>query len=110
MLWRIGVLKLKDSFTLTKNYLTLDIETCQNEVFREKGFTVIKDFISKDAAIIIKKLLLKNEKCFSKESEEGNAMTTYDRMTAITREEVDKIISQYPPPVLHSELGVHRSN
>ena len=46
----------KDSFTLTKNYLTLDIETCQNEVFREKGFTIIKDFISKDAAIIIKKV------------------------------------------------------
>ena len=62
----------KDSFTLTKNYLTLDIETYQKEVFREKGFTVIKDFISKDAAIIIKKLLLKNEKCFSKGSEEGN--------------------------------------
>ena len=62
----------KDSFTLTKNYLTLDIETCQNEVFREKGFTIIKDFISKDAAIIIKKLLLKNDECFSKGSEEGN--------------------------------------
>jgi len=62
----------KDSFTLTKNYLTLDIETYQKEVFREKGFTVIKDFISKEAAIIIKKLLLKNEKCFSKGSEEGN--------------------------------------
>jgi hypothetical protein len=50
----------------------LDIASYQNEVFREKGFTIVKDFISKDSALFIQELLTSNEHCFAKASEKGN--------------------------------------
>jgi hypothetical protein len=62
----------KNLFTLKKNFHQLDIKHIQNEVFDNKGYFIINNFISKDDAIFIKNLLLKNHHCFKKTSDEGN--------------------------------------
>ena len=62
----------KDSFILKKNFHQLDIKHIQNEVFDTKGYFIINNFISKDDAIFIKNLLLKNHHCFKKHGDEVN--------------------------------------
>ena len=62
----------KDKFTLTEGFISLNIPGLQSEIFREKGFAVVKDFISKDTALFIRNLLIKNGHCFAKASEKGN--------------------------------------
>ena len=62
----------KAEFILKKNYFQLDIKHIQNEVFENKGYFIINNFISRDDAIFIRSLLLKNHNCFKKESDEGN--------------------------------------
>ena len=62
----------RNSFTLKKNFHQLDIKHIQNEVFDTKGYFIINNFISKDDAIFIKNLLLKNHHCFKEHGDEGN--------------------------------------
>ena len=62
----------RNSFTLKKNFHQLDIKHIQNEVFKNKGYFIINNFISKDDAIFIKNLLFKNHHCFKQCREECN--------------------------------------
>ena len=62
----------KNSFSLKKDFYQLDIKHIQNEIFDNKGYFIINNFISKDDAIFIRNLLLKNHHCFKKSSDEGN--------------------------------------
>ena len=62
----------KTEFVLKKNFYKLDIKSLQKQLFDDKGYIIISNFISKDDAIFIKNLLFKNHNCFKKISEEGN--------------------------------------
>jgi len=62
----------KTSFILKKNFFHSEIRSLQEQLFDDRGYTIVKNFIPKNDAIFIKKLLLKNRACFKKTSEEGN--------------------------------------
>ena len=62
----------KTEFVLKKNFYQLDIKSLQKQLFDDKGYIIINNFISKDDAIFIKNLLFKNHHCFKKTSEAGN--------------------------------------
>jgi len=62
----------KTKFELKKNFYQLDIKSLQRQLFEDKGYIIINNFISKDDAIFIKNLLFKNHHCFKKVSEAGN--------------------------------------
>jgi hypothetical protein len=62
----------KTEFLIKKNFYQLDIKYLQKELFDDKGYLIINNFISKDDAIFIRDLVFKNRNCFKKGSGGGN--------------------------------------
>ena len=62
----------RTEFILKRSFFELDTKHLQKQLFDDNGYVIINNFMSKDDAIFIRDLLLKNRNCFKKGSEEGN--------------------------------------
>lgn len=74
-----SILNLNNSLSYDNNisFYDLPIVEHKKELFDEKGYTIIKNFISKDDAIDLKNKLVENSNCFKKVTQEGNNRLFY---------------------------------